>query len=100
MPAHIVSGRSVGISDTLIAHLGDDPLPDDVFSDVERVVVEYSRRLTRMEPIDDALYARLATHFSTEAIIELCLIVGSSNIVNRLHATFHTDVDESTLNAL
>jgi alkylhydroperoxidase family enzyme len=95
VPAHIVSGRSVGIADEQIAHLGDDPVPDGVFSDSERVVVEYAQRSTRMEPIDDDLYRRLSEHFATPAIMELCLIIGSANTVNRLHATFHTDVDDS-----
>ena len=29
--------------------------------------------------------------------MEICLTVGFSNLVNRFHATFLTDVDESTL---
>jgi hypothetical protein len=32
--------------------------------------------------------------------MDLCFTVGLANLVNRFHATFHTDVDESTLRAL
>jgi hypothetical protein len=30
-------------------------------------------------------------------MIDICLVVGQSNLVNRFHATFLTDVDPSTL---
>jgi hypothetical protein len=32
--------------------------------------------------------------------MDICLIVGLSNVVNRFHATFKTDVDPSTLEAV
>lgn len=60
----------------------------------------YARRLTRGEPIDDDLYAELSRHFPPAALIELCFIVGSANMVNRFHATFLTDVETSTQEAL
>jgi alkylhydroperoxidase family enzyme len=83
-----------------MAHLVDEPLPVDVYSDDERTIIEYSRALTRMQPIDDELYGRLSRHFSPHEIIELCFTVGLSNIVNRFHATFLTDVDQDTLDAV
>ena len=83
-----------------MARLADDPPPDDVFDDVERVVVTYSQRLTRMQPIDDDLYAGLRRHFTPAALVELCFIVGSANMVNRFHATFLTDVEAGTSAAL
>ena len=48
------------------------------------------------EVIDDELYAELEHHYPAEQIIELCFTVGLSNIVNRFHATFHTDLDVQT----
>jgi hypothetical protein len=32
--------------------------------------------------------------------VELCFVVGLSNLVNRFHATFHTALDDSTRDAL
>ena len=93
MPTHVVSGRSAGLTDTHIAHLLDEPLPDDVFDDRERAVVRYARASTRLDPIDDGLYGELATWFDPPALIELCLIVGSANLVNRFHRTFLTPLD-------
>lgn len=59
-------------------------------------MVTYAQRLTRGLPIDDALYGELSRHFSPAALIELCFIIGSANMVNRFHATFRTDVERST----
>jgi alkylhydroperoxidase family enzyme len=96
----VLSGRGVGLRDEQMARLGDDPPPHDVFDEVERAVVAYSRRLTRMQPIDDDLYAELVRHFTPAALVELCFIVGSANMVNRFHATFLTDVEAATSTAL
>ena len=100
MPTHIALGRSVGLSEEQLAHLADDPLPDGVFDDAGRAVVEYARRSTRMEPIDDDLFARLRRHFSLEQVMELCFTVGVANVINRFHATFLTDLDAATLDEL
>ena len=93
-------GRAVELPEAKMAHLRDDPLPDDVYREVERVVVRYARASTRMEPIDDDLFAELRAHFELPAIIELCFVVGLANVVNRFHATFHTAVDDATRAAL
>ena len=89
-------GRSTGLGEEQLAHLLDDPLPVDVYDDAERVAVVYARRSTRLEPIDDDLYAELERHYPTQQIMELCFTVGLSNVVNRFHATFHTDLDDET----
>lgn len=78
-------------------HLNDDPLPKGVYDAKEAAIIRYAQKSTRLEPIDDATYATLATHFSTEQIMDICMTVGLSNLVNRFHATFQTDVDEATL---
>ena len=78
-------------------HLTDNPLPDGVYSAPEAAIIRYAQKSTRLEPIDDATYGDLAAHFTQQQIIDICLTVGLSNMVNRFHATFQTDVDESTL---
>ena len=87
-------GRSVGISDEKISHLGDEPLPDGVFDAEEAAIVRYAQVSTRMQPITDELYNELRRHFDVQQIIELCMTVSLSNQVNRFHATFLTDVDD------
>ena len=74
-----------------------DPLPDGVYTPEEAAIIRYTQKSTRMEPIDAKTYADLEAHFDAGQIVDLCLIVGLSNMVNRFHATFQTDVDATTL---
>ena len=97
---HVLLGRAAGITEEKLAHLGDDPLPDGVYEAAEAAIVRYSQRSTRMDRIDDATYADLAEHFETKQMIEICLTVGLSNVINRFHATFLTDLDGWTTTAL
>ena len=53
-----------------------------------------------MEAIDDATYAALREHFDETQIIEICFTVGLSNLINRFHATFLTELDATTQQAL
>ena len=92
----MVLGRSAGPSEDKLAHLGDDPLPEDVYAADEAVIVRYAQALTRLDPIGDELYDELSAHFDTRQVVELCFTIGLANTINRFHATFHTDVDEMT----
>jgi alkylhydroperoxidase family enzyme len=96
----VLLGRAAGIDDERLAHLGDDPLPPGLYDDEATAIIHYSQASTRMLPIDDDIYGALTDHFEQAQIVELCLVVGLSNIVNRFHATFLTAVDESTTAAL
>ena len=89
-------GRAAGLTEEKLRRLGDDPLPAGVYRPEEAAIVTYAQRSSRLEPISDELYAELARHFDTKAIMEICFTVGMSNMVNRFHATFLTDVDAAT----
>ena len=78
-------------------YLTADPLPEGIYDAAEAAIVRYAQKSTRLEPIDDATYGGLAAHFTKAQIIDICLTVGLSNLVNRFHATFQTDVDADTL---
>ena len=93
-------GRAAGLTEEKLAHLRDDPLPDGVYGPDEAAIVAYSQRSTRMDVIDDATYSALAAHFDDKQMIEICFTVGLSNMVNRFHATFRTDLDEWANDAL
>ncbi len=79
-----------------MGHLGDDPLPDGLYPPSQAAIVRYAQKSTRLEPIDDETYGALAQCFMNQQIIDICLIVGLSNMVNRFHATFQTDLDHAT----
>jgi alkylhydroperoxidase family enzyme len=78
-------------------HLTDDPLPEGVYDAAEAAIVRYAQKSTRMDPIDDDTFAALSAHFSHAQIVDITLTVGLSNMVNRFHATFLTDLDQSTV---
>lgn len=92
-------GRSIGIGEEKLAHLGDDPLPDGVYSEAEAAIIRYAQKATKMLAIDDATYQALARHFSVQQIIEICLNVGLAQITNRFNATFLPEVDDAILEA-
>jgi alkylhydroperoxidase family enzyme len=89
----VLLGRVAGLTEEKLAHLGDDPLPDGVYEPDEAAIVRYAQRSTRLDSIDDDLYADLSEHFTTRQLIEICFTVGFSNMINRFHATFRTDLD-------
>ena len=89
----MVLGRSAGLTEAKLAALDDDPLPDGVLDPLERAIVTYARRSSAMERIDDALYAELVDGLGERGVMDLCFTVGLSNLINRFHATFLTDVD-------
>ena len=93
-------GRSVGLSEEKIRHIGDEEPPEDVYAPAERAIVCYARTSTLPIAVDDDTYGALDKHYSREQILELWAVVGVANIINRFHATFHTDVDEKTLDVV
>ena len=88
-------GLSVGLTNDEMALMG---APDSCasFDATDKLVLRYSEVLTRDNLVDDKLYAELAARFSKDELVELCVTVGLSAMVNRVHATFRTDIDEST----
>lgn len=93
-------GRAAGLTEEKLAHLGDDPLPKDLYEPDEAAIIRYAQKSTRMDAIDDPTYAALRAHFDETQIIEICFTVGLSNMINRFHATFLTDLDASTQQAV
>jgi alkylhydroperoxidase family enzyme len=75
-----------------MADAKDSPL----FDETDRLVLEYSEVLTKTNRVSKELYNRLAARFPREELVELCFTVALSNLVNRVHSTFSTDLDEAT----
>ena len=73
----------MGLTEDQMRHVADDVLPDGVYDPAEAAIVRYAQKATRLEPIDDTTYGALARHFATEQIMDICLTVGLSNMVNR-----------------
>lgn len=88
-------GQSVGLTNEEMALMAE-PETCASFDETDRLVLRYSDVLTRENRVDDALYAQLEKRFPKIELLELCFTVGLSNLVNRVHATFRTDLDDST----
>lgn len=88
-------GLSVGLTPEEMASMGA-PETCPSFDDTDKLVLRYAEVLTRDNRCDDALYAQLAARFGKDELVELCVTIGLSAMVNRVHATFRTDVDDST----
>lgn len=99
MPQHAVLGRSAGLNDAKLRHLADEPLPDGVYTEVETAIIRYARTSTVSVQIDDGLFAELERHLNLHEIMVLWAQVGLANMINRFHATFHTDVNQEILDA-
>ena len=97
MPTHLALGSSVGLADEELSWLnGWQDAPPALFDATDRLVLRYTDELTRTVTVSDALWQELAARFSTTELFELCFTIGLAGLVNRVHATFHTDVDERT----
>ncbi|WP_174729274.1 carboxymuconolactone decarboxylase family protein [Mesobacillus harenae] len=88
-------GRSVGLTKEKVEQLRNWK-DSSVYNDEEKLILEYTEELVTNVRISDELYKRVADHFSTQQIINICFTSGISGIINRIHGTFQTDVDEST----
>jgi alkylhydroperoxidase family enzyme len=88
-------GRSVGINDEEIGWMSEAE-SSPLFDATDRLVIRYAEVLTRENRVDEQLYAELASRFPREELMELYLTVGLAALVNRVHATFRTDLDGST----
>jgi alkylhydroperoxidase family enzyme len=88
-------GRSVGLSDEEMAGMADAESVS-TFDAVDRLVLRYSETLTRTLKIPNGLFAELDAAFSREQLLELCFTVSLAAFVNRVHATFQTDLDPQT----
>ena len=88
-------GRSIGLSDAEMAAMAE-PETCASFDATDRLVLRFAEQSTREIRIDDALYAELARRFSKQELFALGMTVALAALVNRMHATFATDLDPAT----
>jgi len=64
----------------------------DLFSDAEKVAIEYAERFaTDSKDIDDGLLARLAAHFTPAEIADLTLVIGKYLAMGRFMQVLDLD---------
>lgn len=85
-------GRKAGLTDQkLLALLGDDL---SVFNDIERLVIELADAMVVAPAnVSDDLYARLASQFSEEQLLQLGAQIAFENYRARLNRIFDVESD-------
>ncbi|MGE0255054.1 MAG: carboxymuconolactone decarboxylase family protein [Alphaproteobacteria bacterium] len=88
-------GEAAGIThDQVIALSSDDYRTSDLFDARERMALEWAEHMTRRTAgRDEALYARLRALFSDAEIVELTLICGLFNMINRINDSLGLEIE-------
>lgn len=81
--AHVPHAERAGVSAEKIAAVRATPLAE-LFSPLERLVLELTDAMTRDIVVPDALMERLRRHFDAKGIVETVATVAAYNMVSRL----------------
>jgi 4-carboxymuconolactone decarboxylase len=81
--AHVPHAERAGVSTTAIEAVRQTTLAE-VFTPIERLVLELTDAMTRDIEVPDALMERLRIHFDAKGLVELVAIVAAYNMVSRL----------------
>ena len=67
----------------------DDYTESPLFSDAEKVALEYADAITDTNrDVDDALFARMQRHYDDDTIAELTMIIAWENTSSRFNRAF------------
>ena len=81
-------GSRNGVSTEKIEAL-DDWAKSSLFTDAERVALEYADAMTdTRRDVDDELFARLRQHYDDDTIAELTMIIAWENASSRFNRAF------------
>ncbi|MEJ8824528.1 carboxymuconolactone decarboxylase family protein [Variovorax humicola] len=81
--AHVPHAQKAGVSDDKIEAVRQSAL-SNVFSPIERLVLELSDAMTRQVVVPDELMARVQEQFDAKGIVEVVATVAAYNMVSRL----------------
>jgi len=82
---HAAKGCRLGISTEKIGAL-DDYANSSLFSDAEKVALEYADAITdARRDVDDELFGRLQRHYDDDTIAELTMIIAWQNASSRFN---------------
>jgi alkylhydroperoxidase family enzyme len=78
---------AAGVPEAKILAL-DDPWASKLFTPRELAALAYADAITRTdEDVDDALFARVAGHFSEDALVELTAVIAWENASSKFNRT-------------
>jgi len=81
-------GSRLGVSTEKLEAL-NDYAKSPLFSDIEKVALEYADAITDTHrDVDDALFARVQRHYDDDTIAELTMIIAWENASSRFNRAF------------
>jgi uncharacterized peroxidase-related enzyme len=88
-------GEAAGIThEQVIAMSSDDYLTSDLFDERERAAIEWAEHMTKNTArARDDVYARVKDQYSDAEIVELTLICGMFNMINRINDSLDMTIE-------
>jgi alkylhydroperoxidase family enzyme len=95
-----VLGQALGLKDEEFDALqSDDYRASPLFSDREKAVLAWAEAMTlNTAKRDNRVWDDLKQHFSDAEIVEISLITGMFNMINRLNDSFRTELESEEYN--
>ncbi|ORY79032.1 carboxymuconolactone decarboxylase, partial [Protomyces lactucae-debilis] len=84
---HVGLAIKAGVSTSIMDQVHDDVL--DALDDEQRLVLDYTRAMTRDISVQDDLFAKVKDHFSEVATVELTATIAAYNMVSRFLVALH-----------
>lgn len=93
-------GQALGLKDEEFDALqSDDYRASPLFSDREKAVLAWAEAMTlNTAKRDNKVWDDLKKHFSDAEIVEISLITGMFNMINRLNDSFRTELESEEYN--
>jgi len=95
-----VLGQALGLTDAEFAALqADDYRASTLFNEREKAVMAWAEAMTlNTAKSDDKVWNELRRLFSDAEIVEVSLITGMFNMINRLNDSFRTELEPEEYN--
>ena len=93
-------GQALGLTAAEFAALqGDDYRASDLFNEKEKTALAWAEAMTlNTAKRDDAVWSEMRRLFSDAEIVEISLITGMFNMINRLNDSFRTELESEEYN--
>lgn len=93
-------GQALGLTDAEFEALqGSDYLASPLFSDKEKAVMAWSEAMTlNTAKHDDGVWNELRKHCNDAEIVEVSMMCGLFNMINRLNDSFRTELESEEYN--
>ncbi len=95
-------GQALGLTDAEFEALqAEDYLSSALFNDKEKAVMAWAEAMTlNTAKYDDEVWDRLRKHCNDAEIVEVSMMSGLFNMINRLNDSFRTELESEEYNRL